>query len=156
MSLYNNHGPFTSQIEMWSPSTSTNNIQLNITPTLFSATPDSYSRFYHHEPVFYPAGCMICGLSHYPIVSHTEKEYSPTLTHTAITTPAPTPLSTKRKRRFINQSKKHKPIIQSIRVAMRKLLKACHNFAFKPFSIKNHNVYPAHQRNYIMESKQGK
>lgn len=141
MSLYNNCGPFTSHLEMWSPSSSTNDMYSIITPNMFSATPEShldYSRFYHHEPVFYPAGCMICGLSHQPIMTHTITEQ---------TTPAPKPSPSVRRTRLIQQNKS-KPFIRSIRYTLHKFIRICTSFKIS-FSIKSHNVYPVKRKTLL-------
>lgn len=115
--------PFTSHLEMWSPSPSVSNFSV-ITPTSIVVR-DSY----YHEPVFYPSDCMLCGLPH--------TRMQPNSTHLpAISTPAPF----YKKRRTRNVQKKPKKFIYSVRLVIHKLIRIC-TVALKAPLTKRH-VYP--------------
>ncbi|CEI97779.1 hypothetical protein RMCBS344292_11905 [Rhizopus microsporus] len=65
------HDTFISSLAMWSPST------LSSLSLYATARNDVNERTkYYHEPVYYPAACIICGLSHHPTTTTNEKEQS--------------------------------------------------------------------------------
>lgn len=118
-----NQVPFTSHLEMWSPSPSINNFS-SFTPTSIVVR-DSY----YHEPVFYPSDCMLCGLPHTRMQTNT--------THLpAISTPAPF-----KKRRTRNMQRKPKKLIYSVRLVLHKLIRICTVALKAPLTTKRH-VYP--------------
>ncbi|CAO3651362.1 unnamed protein product [Mucor hiemalis] len=89
MSVYN--VPFTSSLQMWSPSSSID-YNFNITtatemPFTSTQVPTMKPHFFHHEPVLYPSACMICGLLHHPVPQTVMQQY-PTESP-IMTTPAP-------------------------------------------------------------------
>lgn len=71
---------FTTSLAMWSPPVASS--------FYFGASPVVHQNAlgYYHEPVYYPATCIICGLPHYPIPHHKTKTVERTL---IIPTPTP-------------------------------------------------------------------
>ncbi|KAL4210333.1 hypothetical protein CU097_008653 [Rhizopus azygosporus] len=65
------HDTFTSSLAMWSPSTLSS---LSLYATAWNDVNERTK--YYHEPVYYPAACIICGLSHHPTTTTNEKEQS--------------------------------------------------------------------------------
>ncbi|EPB92714.1 hypothetical protein HMPREF1544_00443, partial [Mucor circinelloides 1006PhL] len=52
------HVPFTSNLQMWSPSPSLVSLDLNMTAFPYSTAASTQTvapNYYHHEPLFYPA-----------------------------------------------------------------------------------------------------
>lgn len=131
MSIY--QVPFTSHLEMWSPSPSISNFS-SVTPTTVTREPYFDSRLYHHEPIFYPTECILCGLPHTRMQS--------SLNSPPVTTPAPTP---PRRRSRIVHRKSHKKYIYSIRFAIHKFLRIC-TIALKAPLVTKRHVYPVVKR----------
>lgn len=156
MSLYNHHVPFTSNLNMWSPSPSITAIHnaTTVTPT---------TNFnYHHEPVYYPSACIICGLPHHP-VPHTLMQQQDNhdvvnmLPAAILATPAPsesiqpTPpkcIKKTRNRRFSisrqhrNNSKTYKTLVSTIRQIAIKFVRMMTVVLKAPPNIRRHNIYP--------------
>jgi hypothetical protein len=153
---------------MWSPSPSVTTIDFNYNTT--TTIPTNFN--YHHEAMFYPSACIICGLPHHP-VPHTlmqQKDYDHNVVVApAIATPAPSesvhppssPKSIKSKtnRRFARQQqkKKHrsynKRLMASIRTVFIKFIKMI-SIVPKAPSIRRHNIYPIIKRESSGGNKQ--
>lgn len=153
------HVPFTSNLQMWSPSSSLISLDFNLTAYPYAtaaSTQTAAPNHYHHEPLFYPAACIICGLFHHPVPhtmmnSATEQYPSSTAVATATTntitiiTPAPSSSSLptiplERRRR-----KKHGKITRKMK---NRLLTCIQSIYFRLMSTfttpfrKRHNIYP--------------
>lgn len=82
--------PFTNDLQMWSPTPSIEYHNISTEDFNYSTMQPSFhcnyyeSRNYHHEPLYYPAVCMLCGLPH----TKTSLIPSPTACQ-PMTTPAP-------------------------------------------------------------------
>lgn len=152
MSVYN--VPFTSSLQMWSPSPSIN-YNFNITTatevpfTATEAVPTVRPRFFHHEPVFYPSACMICGLLHHPVPHTVMQQQHPTSSPPVMITPAPLeptlppsiPKSGKMKRR--KRTRSHNTIFTiQFKTMSRKFTRFFALFLKAPLLFRRHNIYP--------------
>lgn len=151
------HVPFTSNLQMWSPSSSSISLDYNMTefPYSTAVSTQTAANYYHHEPLFYPAACIICGLFHHPVPhttmnSATQQPSSVVVATTATTTitiltPAPStsslpiiPLERKRKMKHGKMTRKMKyRFIKYIQMIYHKFI-----YAFKISFKKRHNIYP--------------
>lgn len=152
------HVPFTSNLQMWSPSPSLVSLDFNMTAFSHSTAASTQTvapNYYHHEPLFYPAACIICGLFHHPVPhtmmnSATERHPPSTAVATAtstitIITPAPSssslpiiPLERPRK-------KKHGKITRKMKNRLLTCVQSVYFRLISTFTIpfrKRHNIYP--------------
>jgi hypothetical protein len=157
------HVPFTSNLQMWSPSSS---ITLDCSNnTITSAEPRPYyyitsateeSRYYYHEPIMYPAYCMLCGLPHH--YHHTVPKPACTITSPAIITPAPSethlPVHSLERsqpkfirkhflklQRPIRKNQKSRHLLLVMRKMCYKVLHICSVVVKAPLA-RVHNIYP--------------
>lgn len=153
MSLYN--VPFTSKLEMWSPSPSVtmnyyNHNNNNFNNTAITVTEPSSRFFHHHEVLLYPSACIVCGLPHHP-APHTVMEYQ--TPSPAITTPAPTEsylqptLTTNIIKRSSSRSykrhvKPHKKISLQFKYMTRKFIRILALVIKAPLNRHSSSIYP--------------
>ncbi|KAI8993158.1 hypothetical protein BDB01DRAFT_775365 [Pilobolus umbonatus] len=149
---------FTETLSMWSPlSSMSHSMNFNLTPSPTIPNTEN-TRLYHHDPVFYPETCIICGLPHEPTIRSKIKSMYVTLNqenkaHSAIiSTMAPSP----QHKMIINKKlNKRDPrrifLIQKKRNMGRKICSMVYS-SFRQFhrmlkyilpSNKRHNIYPS-------------
>jgi hypothetical protein len=179
--MSNHHVPFTSNLQMWSPSSSitldcSNNTITKAAeprPYYYTSSVTEESRYYYHEPIMYPAYCMLCGLPHH--YHHTVTKPSTTIaackTSAALITPAPLEnrlpvLSLERPQpkisrkhflklqRPIGKHQKSRRLVSIMRKVCCKVLRICSLVVNAPLT-RRHNIYPVRKHQYEAE-KDGK
>ncbi|KAI8645386.1 hypothetical protein BD408DRAFT_411827 [Parasitella parasitica] len=151
------HVPFTSNLQMWSPASSSVSLDFNVTafPYSTAASTHTAANYYHHEPLFYPAACIICGLFHHPVphtmmnsaAEHARSVATAVATATStitIITPAPSikslpiiPLERKKRKKCPRMTRKSKNrLFKYFKTTFRKLI------TFKIPLRKRYNIHP--------------